>query len=73
MAELKENFIPVYGFDPTDAGVSGLMPFGIVSCQREYIGKQLKERLRKLPHGSVQCDNPEHSDSSALRLALLGY
>lgn len=49
------------------------MPFAIVGSEEEIEIEGQAVRARIYPWGIVEVDNPQHSDFSRLRGALLGY
>ncbi|RMX89205.1 hypothetical protein D0869_01059 [Hortaea werneckii] len=82
MEDIEHYRIPVYNFpydieeDDEDtveenAELRGLMPFAIVGSEDviEVDGRQV--RARTYPWGTVEVDNPRHSDFLAIRSALL--
>lgn len=82
MEDIEHYRIPVYNFpydieeDDEDtveenAELRGLMPFAIVGSE-DFVdigGKQI--RARQYPWGTVEVENPRHSDFLAIRSALL--
>jgi cell division control protein 11 len=74
--------IPVYNFpydveedDPLtvseNQALRALLPFAIVGSNEELEIDGELVRVRRLPWGVVEVDNPKHSDFGALRNALL--
>lgn len=80
MKDIKEKGIQVYDFsacfDDVDEAESesimDLVPFAIVSGSERKIIDQVEHKVRIVPHGVIEIDNPEHSDFMILRTCLLG-
>ncbi|KAK1828623.1 putative septin AspA [Podospora conica] len=82
MEDIEHYRIPVYNFpydieeDDEDtveenAELRGLMPFAIVGAEDIIEINGRKVRARQYPWGTVEVDNPRHSDFLAIRSALL--
>ncbi|RDA89188.1 hypothetical protein CP532_0538 [Ophiocordyceps camponoti-leonardi (nom. inval.)] len=82
MEDIEHYRIPVYNFpydieeDDEDtveenAELRGLMPFAIVGSEDAVDIGGRKVRARQYPWGTVEVDNPRHSDFLAIRSALL--
>jgi septin family protein len=71
--EIKEHAINIFGFhsDLESETLEHLVPFGIISPEEAYLGAP--RRLRKPPHGIIECDNPEHADTALLKNAIFKY
>jgi cell division control protein 11 len=82
MEDIDHYEIPVYNF-PYDieeddeetiadnSELRALLPFAIVGSEEEIIVGGNPVRGRRYPWGIVEVDNPQHSDFSRLRGALL--
>ncbi|WVF72811.1 hypothetical protein IAT40_007629 [Kwoniella sp. CBS 6097] len=82
MEDIEYYGIPVYNF-PYDAeeddeetiadnsALRALLPFAIVGSEEEIMINGEPIRGRRYPWGIVEVDNPDHSDFSRLRSALL--
>ena len=82
MEDIEHYRIPVYNFpydieeDDEDtveenAELRGLMPFAIVGSEEVVEVDGRRVRARQYPWGTVEVDNPRHSDFLAIRSALL--
>lgn len=82
MEDIEHYRIPVYNFpydieeDDEDtveenAELRGLMPFAIVGSEEVMEVNGRRVRARHYPWGTVEVDNPRHSDFLAIRSALL--
>jgi septin family protein len=84
MEDIDHYEIPVYNF-PYDieeddeetiaenSELRALLPFAIVGSEEEIMVGGTPVRGRRYPWGIVEVDNPQHSDFSRLRGALLMY
>lgn len=84
MEDIDHYEIPVYNF-PYDieeddeetiadnSELRALLPFAIVGSEEEIMVSGTPVRGRRYPWGIVEVDNPQHSDFSRLRSALLLY
>lgn len=80
MNDIKQNNIQIYDFsacfDDVDESESEsimeLVPFAVVSGLERRIIDQVEHKVRTVPHGVIEIDNPEHSDFLLLRTCLLG-
>ena len=82
MEDIDHYEIPVYNF-PYDieeddeetiadnSELRALLPFAIVGSEEEIVVAGNPVRGRRYPWGIVEVDNPQHSDFSRLRGALL--
>lgn len=82
MEDIEYYGIPVYNF-PYDAeeddeetiadnsALRALLPFAIVGSEEEILIDGEPVRGRRYPWGIVEVDNPDHSDFTRLRNALL--
>lgn len=82
MEDIEHYDIPVYNF-PYDveeddeetiqdnSELRALLPFAIVGSEQEIEVDGQPTRARIYPWGMVEVDNPQHSDFSKLRSALL--
>lgn len=82
MEDIDHYEIPVYNF-PYDieeddeetiaenSELRALLPFAIIGSEEEIMVGGTAVRGRRYPWGIVEVDNPEHSDFSRLRSALL--
>ncbi len=82
MEDIEHYGIPVYNF-PYDveeddeetiadnSELRAMMPFAIVGSEEEVSINGEAVRARRYPWGIVEVDNPEHSDFTRLRSALL--
>ena len=82
MEDIEYYGIPVYNF-PYDveeddeetiqdnSELRALLPFAIVGSEEEIMINGQPVRGRRYPWGVVEVDNPQHSDFSRLRSALL--
>jgi cell division control protein 11 len=84
MEDIDHYEIPVYNFpydieedDEETIGenseLRALLPFAIVGSEEEIMVGGTPVRGRRYPWGIVEVDNPQHSDFSRLRGALLMY
>lgn len=84
MEDIEYYGIPVYNF-PYDAeeddeetiadnsALRALLPFAIVGSEEEILIDGEPVRGRRYPWGIVEVDNPDHSDFTRLRSALLAW
>ena len=82
MEDIEHYGIPVYNF-PYDveeddeetiadnSELRAMLPFAIVGSEEEIMINGQPVRGRRYPWGVVEVDNPQHSDFSRLRSALL--
>ena len=82
MEDIDHYEIPVYNF-PYDieeddeetiadnSELRALLPFAIIGSEEEIMVGGTSVRGRRYPWGVVEVDNPQHSDFSRLRSALL--
>ncbi|CDZ98395.1 gtp binding protein [Phaffia rhodozyma] len=82
MEDIDYYNIPIYNFpyDPEEDDeetiqenqhLRSLLPFAIVGSEEEIVVQDEPVRVRRYPWGLVEVDNPDHSDFTALRNALL--
>ncbi|KAI9273665.1 Septin-domain-containing protein [Sporodiniella umbellata] len=82
MEDIEHYHIPIYNFpydieeDDEDtveenSELRRLLPFSIIGSDEEIIVQGRRVRGRQYPWGSVEVDNPRHSDFGRLKSALL--
>lgn len=80
MEDIVKNNINIYDFsscfddviESQNESIMDLVPFAIVSGTERKIIDQVEHKVRVVPHGVIEIDNPEHSDFMILRTCLLG-
>lgn len=80
MKDINENNIIIYDFsvcfedvDESECEtIMNLVPLAIVSGTERRIIDQVEHKIRKVNHGIIKIDDPEHSDFLILRTCLLG-
>lgn len=80
MEDIRKHDICIYDFSASfddvvedDHGsIMDLVPFAMISGTERKIIDQVEHKIRAVPHGIIEVDNPEHSDFMILRTCLLG-